>query len=182
MTSATEFTLTCLVERDRSRNPTWCACRIFAAYHIRTVEELSTLNSHIRRKFPFSVPSILVFPETFTVDSLYACIIVFMTTDTVRTFQLFEDFATINYKDCFEVKWSKDMTTLPTVFEVRLPAFWSVHPSFSREEVCLGDETPFECLHVNSWHSDQNRTSFQPIIDVHTKLMPDFNAGFPAIT
>ena len=37
----------------------------------------------------------------------------------------------------------KDMTT---VFEARLPAFWSVPPSFSREEVCLEDETPFECL------------------------------------
>ena len=90
---------------------------------LRTVEELSTLNSQIRRKFPFSVPGILVFPETSTVDSLNACIRVSVTTDTLRTFQLFEDFATINYKDFFEVKWSKDMTTLHTVSETRLPNF-----------------------------------------------------------
>ena len=63
---------------------------------------------------------------------------VFMTTDTLRTFQL-----------------SKDMTILPTVFEARLPALWPVPPKLqSREEVYLEDETPFECwLHVNSWHS-----------------------------
>ena len=98
---------------------------------LRTVEELSTSKLQIRRKFPFSVPGILVFPETSTVDSLNACINVFMTTDTLRTFQLFEDFATINYKDCFEVEWSKDMTTLPTVFETRLLAFWPVPPKVS---------------------------------------------------
>ena len=86
---------------------------------LRTVEELSTLNSQIRRKFPFSVPGIFVFPETSTVDSLNAGINVSISTDTLRTFQLFEDFATINYKDSFEVKWSKDMTTLPTVSETK---------------------------------------------------------------
>ena len=90
---------------------------------LRTVEELSTLNSQVRRKFPFSVPSVLVFFETFIVDSLNACVDVSITTDTLRTFQLYEDFATIDYKDCFEVKWSKDMTTLPTVSETRLPNF-----------------------------------------------------------
>ena len=84
----------------------------------RAVEEFSTLDSQIRLKFPFSVPDSLVLPETFSINSLNACINVFMTTDTLRIFQLFEDFATMNYKDCFEVKWSKDMTTLPTVFEV----------------------------------------------------------------
>ena len=31
------------------------------------------------------------------------------------------------------------------MFEARLPAFWSVSPSFSREEVSLEDETPFKC-------------------------------------
>ena len=45
-----------------------------------------------------------MFPETFPVDSLNACINVSITTDTLRTFQLFEDFVTINYKDYFEVK------------------------------------------------------------------------------
>ena len=65
-------------------------------------------------------------PETFPIDSLGAYTNVSMTTDTLRTFQLFEDFTTINYKDCSEVKWSKDMTTLPTVSEARLLAFWTV--------------------------------------------------------
>ena len=69
---------------------------------LRIVEELSTLNSQIRLKFPFNVPGILVLPETISIDSLNAYI---------------------------------DMTTLPTVFEAGLPAFWSVPPSFSREEV-----------------------------------------------
>ena len=55
------------------------------------------------------------FPETFSIDSLGACTDVSMTTDTLRVFQLYEDFANINYKDCSEVQWSKDMTTLPTV-------------------------------------------------------------------
>ena len=70
---------------------------------LRTVEELSTLNSQIRRKFPFSAPGILVFHETFSIDSFNAYVNVFMTTNTLRTSQLFEDFATINFKDCFEV-------------------------------------------------------------------------------
>ena len=63
---------------------------------------------------------------------------VFMTTDTLRTCQLF-----------------KDMTTLPIVFEAGLPAFQPVPPKLqSREEVYLQDETSFECwLYVNSWHS-----------------------------
>ena len=39
----------------------------------------------------------------------------------------------------------KDLTTLPIMFEARLLAFWSVPPSISREEVCLKDETTFEC-------------------------------------
>ena len=112
----------------------------------RTAEELSTLDSQIRLKFPFSVPGSLVLPEAFSTDSFNAYISVFMTTDTLRTSQLFEDVATINYKDCFEVKWSKDMTTLPIVFEARLPAFWAVPPKLqSREEVYLKYETPFEC-------------------------------------
>ena len=68
----------------------------------------------------------------------------------------------------------KDTTT---AFEARLHAFWSVPPSFSREEVCLEDETPFECLRVSSWHPHQNRTFFQFIIDVYTQLMSDFDAG-----
>jgi len=148
----------------------------------RTAEEFSTLDTQIRQKFPLSVPGSLVLPETFSIDSLNDYISVFMTTDTLRTSQLFEDFATINYKDCFEVKWFKDMTTLPTVFEARLPTFWPVPPKLqSREEVYLEDETPFECwLYVNSWHSHQNRTFFQPIIDAYTQLMPDFDTGYPA--
>ena len=109
------------------------------------VEEFSTLDSQIRLKFPLSVPDSLVLPETFSINSLNACINVFMTTDTLRTSQLFEDFATINYKDCFEVKWSKDMT----VFEARLPAFWPMPPKLqSPEEVYLKDETPFRVLAV----------------------------------
>ena len=103
---------------------------------VRIAEELSTLNSQIRLKFPFSVPDSLVLPETFSIDSLNAHIKVFMTTDTLRISQLF-----------------KDMTTLPTVFEARLPAFWSLPPKLqNREEVYLEDEMPFECwLYVNSW-------------------------------
>ena len=95
---------------------------------LRTVGELSSLNSQIRLKFPLSVLGILVLPETFLIDSLNAYI---------------------------------DMTTLPTVFEARQPAFWSVPPSFSREELYLKDETPFECwLYVNSWqHPHQNRVA-----------------------
>ena len=64
-------------------------------------------------------------PETFPIDSLGAYTNVSMTTDTLRTFQLHEDFATIDFKDCFEVK---DMATLPSVSEARLLAFWSVPP------------------------------------------------------
>ena len=36
----------------------------------RTAEELSTLDSQIRLKFPFSVPSSLVLPETFSMVGL----------------------------------------------------------------------------------------------------------------
>ena len=45
------------------------------------------------------------------------------------------------------------MTTLPTMFQGRLPAFWSVPSKLQgREEIYLEDETPFECwLYVNSW-------------------------------
>ena len=88
---------------------------------------LSTLNSQIQRKFPFGAPGILVFPETFTTDSFNACINVFVTMNMVRTSQLFEDFATISFKDCFDVDRIKDMTTLPTVFEARLPTeVWTI--------------------------------------------------------
>ena len=97
-------------------------------YIPRTAEEFSTLDTQIRQKFPLSVSGILVLPETFSIDSLNDYISVFMTTNTLRTSQLFEDFATINYKDCFEVKWFKDMSTLPTVFEARLSTFWPVPP------------------------------------------------------
>ena len=100
------------------------------------MEEFSTLDSQSRLKFPFSVPDSLVLPETFSIDSLNAYINVFMTTYTLRTAQLFEDFATINYKDCF----AKDMTTLSTVFEARLPAFLPVPPKLqSPEELYLKD-------------------------------------------
>ena len=85
---------------------------------IRTAEEFSTLNLQIRLKFPFSV-----LPETFPIDSLGAYTNVSMTTDTLRTFQLHEDFATIDLMDCFEVK---DMATLPSVSEARLLAVWTV--------------------------------------------------------
>ena len=105
---------------------------------IRTAEEFSTLDLQIRLKFPFRLPGGLVLPETFSIDSLSAYISVFIRTDTLRTFQLF-----------------KGTTILPTVFEARLSALWPVPPMLqSREEVYLGDETPFECwLYVNSWHS-----------------------------
>ena len=97
---------------------------------LRTLEELSTLNSQIELKFPFSMPGILLLPETFSVDSLNAYGNVFMATYTLRTFQLFKDFATLNFKDCFEVKWLMGMTTLPAVSEARLFAYWSVPPKF----------------------------------------------------
>ena len=98
-----------------------------------------TLDLQIRLKFPFSVPGILVLPETFLIDSLNAYINVFMTTNTMRTFQLFKDFAAINFKDCFEVNWPNDMTTLASVFEVRLSAFRSVPPKLQpREDTSQG--------------------------------------------
>ena len=86
---------------------------------LRTVEELSTLNSQIRLKFSFNGPGSLVLHETLSSDSINAHINVFMTTDTLRTSQMFEHFDTINFKDCFEVNRVKDMTTLPTVLEAR---------------------------------------------------------------
>ena len=86
------------------------------------------LNSQIQLRFPFSMRGILVLPETFSIDSLNACVNVFMATNTLRTSQLFKDFAINNFKDCFEVKWLMGMITLPTVFEARLRAFWSVPP------------------------------------------------------
>ena len=149
---------------------------------LRTAEELSTLDSKIRLKFLFSVPGSLVLPETFSIDSLSAYINVFMTTDTLQTFWLFEDLATINFKDCFEVKWFKDWTILPIVSEARLVAFRPVPPKLHcPEEVYLEDEMPFECwLYVNSWHSHQNRTFFQLIIDAYTQLRPDFDTGYTA--
>ena len=79
----------------------------------RAAEELSTLNSQSRLRFPFSEPGIRVLPETF---------------------QLHEDFATNNYEDCFEIKWSKDMTTLPTVSETGLLTFWRVAPKRQSQE------------------------------------------------
>ena len=71
-----------------------------------------------------------------------------MTTDTLRTFQLHEDFATIDFKDCFEVK---DMTALPTVSEARLLAVWTVlttntggAESFSsNDEICADNYNYF---------------------------------------
>ena len=72
------------------------------------------------------MPDSHVLRETLSIDSLNAYVNVFMTTNTMRTSQLFEDFATIDFKDCFEVKWLKDMTTLPTVSEARLLALWTV--------------------------------------------------------
>ena len=71
----------------------------------RTTAELSTLNSQIRLKFPFSVSGSLVLPEISSIDNFNAYINVFMAPNTLRTSQLFEDFGAINYKDCFEVKW-----------------------------------------------------------------------------
>ena len=49
----------------------------------RTAEELSALDSQIRLKFPFSVPDSLVFPDTFSIDSLTAYINVLMTMNTL---------------------------------------------------------------------------------------------------
>ena len=97
-----------------------------------------------------------------------------------RTSQLFEDFTAINYKDCFGVKWLKDVITLPTISEARLPGFRPVPPKLqSREEVYLGDETPFECwLYVNSWHSQlidavQDDSFFGDTNDLEIKVKHD---------
>ena len=103
---------------------------------------------HIRSGSRIGV-GIRVFPETFAVYSLNACINVSMTTDTLRTFQLFGDFAAINHKDCFEVKWSKDMTTLPTVSETRLLTFWRVPPTRQSREERL--PTRFICVPCRTW-------------------------------
>ena len=76
--------------------------------------------------------AILIDLEPGTVDNVRAkerYISVFMTTDTLRTFQLFND-----------------TTILPTVFEAKLLALWPVPPKLqSREEVKIEDETLFEC-------------------------------------
>ena len=53
---------------------------------LRTAEEFSTLDLQIRLKFPFSVPGILVLPETFSIDSFSVYISVFMRTDTLRRY------------------------------------------------------------------------------------------------
>ena len=75
--------------------------------------------------------AILMKVEPGTVDSVRAkerYISVFMRTDTLRTFQLFND-----------------TIILPTVFEARLLALWPVSPKLqSREEVYIEDETLFE--------------------------------------
>ena len=49
----------------------------------RIMEELLTLDSQIRLKFPFSVPGSLVLPETFSIGCLNAYINVLMTMDTM---------------------------------------------------------------------------------------------------
>ena len=78
----------------------YCLSRAMRELDIpRIVEEFSTLESQIRLKFPFSVPGSLVHPETFSIDSLTAYINVFMTTDTLRTSQLFEDW--LRYGNAF---------------------------------------------------------------------------------
>ena len=99
------------------------------------------------------MPDGLVLHETLLIDSLNGYSNAFMTTDTLRTFQMFEDFDIIDFKDCFEVNQVKDMTALPTMFETRLLALWAVPSKLQgREEIYLEDETPFECwLYVNSW-------------------------------
>ena len=48
--------------------------------------------------------------------------------------EVFGDFDAIDFKDCFEVKWSKDMTTLPAVSGMRLLAFWPVPPKCQSRE------------------------------------------------
>ena len=58
-----------------------------------------------------------------------------MTTDALRTVQVFGDFDAIDFKDYFEVKWFKDMTSLPAVSEMRLLAFWPVPPSVRTERL-----------------------------------------------
>ena len=78
---------------------------------LRIAEEFSTLDSRIS-DFRSACQASACFPT----DSLGAHTNMSMTADTLRTFLLFEDFATINHRDCFEVKWSRDMTTLPTRF------------------------------------------------------------------
>ena len=108
-------------------------------------------------QFPFSVPSVYVLPETFPIDSLSTYTHVSMVTDTPRIFQLFEDYAIINYKDCFEVKWSKDMTTLPAMFEVSntvvepCVAVLSFHLSVKNVDECmlLDNEALYDiCFHI----------------------------------
>ena len=48
----------------------------------RAAEELSTLNSQVRLRFPLSVPGSLVLPETFSIDSLNAYVNVLITMDS----------------------------------------------------------------------------------------------------
>ena len=75
--------------------------------------------------------AILIKVEPGTANSVRAkerYISLFMTTDTLRTFQLFND-----------------TIILPTAFEARLLALWPRPPKLqSREEVYIEDETLFE--------------------------------------
>ena len=51
-----------------------------------------------------------------------------------------------------------------------------------RGGVRLGDEVKFERLHANSWHSHQDRTFFQPIIDIHHVESAEFTDSVLDVT
>ena len=122
----------------------------------RTDEELSTLDLQIRLKFPFSVPGNLVLPETFSIDSLNAYINVFMTTDTLRAFQLFEDFATINNRT--KGHYVEGVEFIDSVLDV------------VRKET-----TGFDCLQCfQLWHSPGDEIGS----DMRTLLMSKIREGY----
>ena len=64
----------------------------------RPFPSLTVASDCSRLKLPFSVLGIPVLHETLSIDSLNAYVNVFMTTNTMRTFQLFQDFAAIDFK------------------------------------------------------------------------------------
>jgi ubiquinone/menaquinone biosynthesis C-methylase UbiE len=144
----------------------------------RTWEEFKHLDALARSKgwFGPKVPPLPSAPEVGPLDEYLRS---FVASPSLNPSQYLDDFAAINYKDCFELKWFKDALSLPYIFTTRQPSFWPSPPNITRETV-QADETPFECwLYIMSWQSHKNTSVFQPVLDAYTARMPEFELGFP---